>query len=175
MKATESFNSEFAKALITFFPAESAYYCSLYEADSICIYPIDKLSDVIKEYCNSTGQISEDDIIKIFNLGLASSCRKLCGESRCFFIRDGRIIISDYESIFADSLDEMGNGFMIAELIDWLVDRIYYESDGDTNRFFELFKGEVAKMPGSKDILSKMSVDDVINMSKIARRMLGRD
>ena len=30
-------------------------------------------------------------------------------------------------------------------------------------------------MPGSKDILSKMSVEDVIDMSKIARRMLGRE
>ena len=30
-------------------------------------------------------------------------------------------------------------------------------------------------MPGSKDLLSKMSVNDVIDMAKITRRMLGRD
>ena len=30
-------------------------------------------------------------------------------------------------------------------------------------------------MPGSKDLLSKMSVNDVIDMAKIARRMMGRD
>ena len=41
--------------------------------------------------------------------------------------------------------------------------------------FFDIFKDEVSKMPGSKDLLSKMSVNDVIDMAKITRRMLGRD
>ena len=48
-------------------------------------------------------------------------------------------------------------------------------ADDDVFDFFDTFKDEVSKMPGSRDLLSKMSVNDVIDMAKITRRMLGRD
>lgn len=174
-KATKNFNEEFVKALITFFPAESAYYYSLYNKH---IYPIGQLSDVIKEYCDSI--IDEDETMKIFKLGFsAKDCRRLSPESEsrqdCFVIYNGRIIFSNYKHIFADSLDEFGIDFVTTETINWFIDRIYYVAGDDAFDFFDIFKDEVSKMPGSKDILSKMSANDVIDMSKIARRMLGRD
>ena len=169
-----NFNDEFVKALITFFPAESAYYYSLHD---MYIHSMNELSDEIKEYCDST--IGEDETMKIFKLGLAAKdCRKSSSESGqdCFVIYRGKIIISNYKNIFADSLDEIGTDIIITEVIDWFINnRIHYMADGDAFVFFDIFKDEVSKMPGSKDLLSKMSVNDVIDMAKIARRMMGRD
>lgn len=180
MKTTKDFNEEFAKALITFFPAEAAYYCSLHNKPwNMYIYPIDKLSYVIKDYCDSTGRNGEDDTMKIFKLGLASKdCRGLFSpepKCDCFIIQSGRIVFSNYKSIFADSFEEFGADFMTAVVIDWFVDNIEYTANNDIFIFFNDFKDEVSKIPGSKDILSKMSVNDVIDMAKITRRMLGRD
>lgn len=168
-----NFNEEFIKALVTFFPAEAAYYYSLHD---MYMHPMNELSDVIKEYCDST--IGEDETVKIFKLGLTSKdCRESSSESGqdCFVIYGGKIIISNYKNIFADSLDEIGTNIIITEAIDWFIDRIYYMADDDAFVFFDIFKDEVSKMPGSKDLLSKMSVNDVIDMAKITRRMLGRD
>ena len=117
--------------------------------------------------------------MKIFKLGLAAKdCRKSSSGSGqdCFVIYGGKIIISNYKNIFADSLDVIGTDIITTEAIDWFINnRIYYMADGDAFVFFDIFKDEVSKMPGSKDLLSKMSVNDVIDMAKIARRMLGRD
>ena len=171
-----NFNEEFVKALITFFPAESAYYYSLHD---MYMHSMNELSDVIKEYCDST--IGEDETMKIFKLGLtAKDCRKSSSESEsgqdCFIIYGGKIIISNYKNIFADSLDVIGTDIIITEAIDWFINnRIYYMADDDAFVFFDIFKDEVSKMPGSRDLLSKMSVNDVIDMAKITRRMLGRD
>ena len=168
-----NFNEEFIKALVTFFPAEAAYYYSLHD---MYIHPMNELSYVIKEYCNST--IGEDKTMKIFKLGLAAKdCRKSSSESGqdCFVIYGGKIIISNYKNIFADSLDVIGTDIIITEAIDWFIDHIYYMADDDAFVFFDIFKDEVSKMPDSKDLLSKMSVNDVIDMAKITRRMLGRD
>ena len=174
MKTTNTnFNEEFIKALVTFFPAEAAYYYSLHD---MYMHSINELSDVIKEYCDST--IGEDKTIKIFKLGLAAKdCRKSSSESGqdCFVIYGGKIIISNYKDIFADSLDEIGTDIIITEAIDWFIDRIYYMADDDAFVFFDIFKDEVSKMSGSRDVLFKMSVEDVIDMAKITRRMLGRD
>lgn len=174
MKTTNTiFNEEFIKALVTFFPAEAAYYYSLH--DMLYIHPMNELSYVIKENCGST--IGEDKTMKIFKLGLAAKdFRKSSSESGqdCFVIYGGKIIISNYKNIFADSLNEIGN-IIITEVIDWFIDRIYYMADDDAFVFFDIFKDEVSKMPGSKDVLFKMSVEDVIDMAKITRRMLGRD
>lgn len=174
MEATNTnFNEEFIKALVTFFPAEAAYYYSLHD---MYIHPMNELSYVIKEYCNST--IGEDKTMKIFKLGLAAKdCRKSSSESGqdCFVIYGGKIIISNYKNIFADSLDVIGTDIIITEAIDWFIDHIYYMADDDAFVFFDIFKDEVSKMPDSKDLLSKMSVNDVIDMAKITRRMLGRD
>lgn len=175
MKTTNTnFNEEFIKALVTFFPAEEAYYYSLHD---MYMHSMNELSDVIKEYCDST--IGEDETMKIFKLGLAAKdCRKSSSGSEsgqdCFVIYGGKIIISNYKNIFADSLNEIGN-IIITEVIDWFIDRIYYMADDDAFVFFDTFKDEVSKMPGSKDVLFKMSVEDVIDMAKITRRMLGRD
>lgn len=177
MKTTNmNFYKEFIKALVTFFPAEVAYYYSLH--DMLYIHPMNELSYVIKEYCDST--IGEDKTMKIFKLGLAAKdCRKSSSgsESRqdCFVIYGDKIIISNYKNIFADSLDEIGTDIIITEAIDWFVDRICYMADDDVFDFFDTFKDEVSKMPGSRDVLFKMSVEDVIDMAKITRRMLGRD
>ena len=169
-----NFNEEFVKALITFFPAESAYY---YSINDMYINSMNELSDEIKEYCDST--IGEDETMKIFKLGLAAKdCRKSSSGSGqdCFVIYGGKIIISNYKNIFADSLDVIGTDIITTEAIDWFINnRIYYMADGDAFVFFDIFKDEVSKMPDSKDLLSKMSVNDVIDMAKIARRMLGRD
>ena len=174
MKTTNTnFNEEFIKALVTFFPAEAAYYYSLHD---MYMHSINELSDVIKEYCGST--IGEDKTMKIFKLGLAAKdCRKSSSESGqdCFVIYGGKIIISNYKDIFADSLDEIGTDIIITEAIDWFIDRICYMADDDVFDFFDTFKDEVSKMPGSRDVLFKMSVEDVIDMAKITRRMLGRD
>ena len=174
MKTTNTnFNEEFIKALVTFFPAEAAYYYSLHD---MYMHSMNELSDVIKEYYDST--IGEDETMKIFKLGLAAKdCRKSSSESGqdCFVIYGGKIIISNYKNIFADSLDEIGTDIIITEAINWFIDRICYMADDDVFDFFDTFKDEVSKMPGSKDLLSKMSVNDVIDMAKIARRMLGRD
>ena len=177
MEATNTnFNEEFIKALVTFFPAESAYYYSLHD---MYMHSINELSDVIKEYCDST--IGEDETMKIFKLGLAAKdCRKSSSGSEsgqdCFVIYGGKIILSNYKNIFADSLDVIGTDIITTEAIDWFINnRIYYMADGDAFVFFDIFKDEVSKMPGSKDLLSKMSVNDVIDMAKITRRMLGRD
>lgn len=174
MKTTNTnFNEEFIKALVTFFPAEAAYYYSLYD---MYMHSMNELSDVIKEYCDST--IGEDKTMKIFKLGLAAKdCRKSSSESGqdCFIIYGGKIIISNYKNIFADSLDEIGTDIITTEAIDWFIDRICYMADDDAFVFFDIFKDEVSKMPGSKDVLFKMSVEDVIDMAKITRRMLGRD
>ena len=175
MEATNTnFNEEFIKALITFFPAEAAYYYSLHD---MYMHSINELSDVIKEYCDST--IGEDETMKIFKLGLAAKdCRESSSESEqdCFVIYGGKIILSNYKNIFADSLDVIGTDIIITEAIDWFINnRICYMADGDAFVFFDIFKNEVSKMPGSKDLLSKMSVNDVIDMAKITRRMLGRD
>lgn len=175
MKTTNTnFNEEFIKALVTFFPAEAAYYYSLHD---MYMHSMNELSDVIKEYCDST--IGEDETMKIFKLGLAAKdCRKSSSGSEsgqdCFVIYGGKIIISNYKNIFADSLNEIGN-IIITEVIDWFIDRIYYMADDDAFVFFDIFKDEVSKMPGSKYVLFKMSVEDVIDMAKITRRMLGRD
>ena len=175
MKTTNmNFNEEFIKALVTFFPAEAAYYYSLH--DMLYIHPMNELSYVIKENCDST--IGEDKTMKIFKLGLAAKdCRKSSSESGqdCFVIYRGKIIISNYKNIFADSLDEIGTDIIITEAINWFIDRICCMADDDVFVFFDIFKDEVSKMPGSKDILFKMSVEDVIDMAKITRRMLGRD
>lgn len=177
MKNTNTnFNEEFIKALVTFFPAEAAYYYSLH--DMLYIHPMNELSYVIKEYCGST--IGEDKTMKIFKLGLAAKdCRKSSSGSEsgqdCFVIYGGKIIISNYKNIFADSLDEIGTDIIITEAIDWFIDRIYYMADDDAFVFFDIFKDEVSKMSGSRDVLFKMSVEDVIDMAKITRRMLGRD
>lgn len=170
-----NFNEEFIKALVTFFPAEAAYYYSLHD---MYMHSMNELSDVIKEYCDST--IGEDETMKIFKLGLAAKdCRKSSSGSEsgqdCFIIYGGKIIISNYKNIFADSLDVIGTDIITTEAIDWFIDRIYYMADDDVFVFFDIFKDEVSKMPGSKDLLSKMSVEDVIDMAKITRRMLGRD
>lgn len=174
MKTTNTnFNEEFIKALVTFFPAEAAYYYSLHD---MYMHSINELSDVIKEYCDST--IGEDKTMKIFKLGLAAKdCRKSSSESGqdCFVIYGGKIIISNYKNIFADSLDEISTDIIITEAIDWFIDRICYMADDDAFVFFDIFKDEVSKMPGSRDVLFKMSVEDVIDMAKITRRMLGRD
>lgn len=176
MKTTNTnFNEEFIKALVTFFPAEAAYYYGLHDMH---MHSMNELSDAIKEYCDST--IGEDETMKIFKLGLAAKdCRKSSSGSEsgqdCFVIYGGKIILSNYKNIFADSLDEIGTDIITTEAIDWFIDRIYYMADDDAFVFFDIFKDEVSKMPGSKDILSKMSVNDVIDMAKIARRMLGRD
>ena len=174
MKTTNTnFNEEFIKALVTFFPAEAAYYYSLHD---MYMHSMNELSDVIKEYCDST--IGEDETMKIFKLGLAAKdCRKSSSESGqdCFIIYGGKIIISNYKNIFADSLDEIGTDIITTEAIDWFIDRICYMADDDAFVFFDIFKDEVSKMPGSKDVLFKMSVEDVIDMAKITRRMLGRD
>lgn len=176
MKNTNTnFNEEFIKALVTFFPAEAAYYYSLHD---MYMHSINELSDVIKEYCDST--IGEDETMKIFKLGLAAKdCRKSSSGSEsgqdCFVIYGGKIIISNYKNIFADSLDEIGTDIIITEAIDWFIDRICYMADDDAFVFFDIFKDEVSKMPGSRDVLFKMSVEDVIDMAKITRRMLGRD
>ena len=179
METTENFNEEFVEALVTFFPAEAAYYCSLYGKTDMHIYPIDKLGCVIKKYYNDTCYNDEDKMMKIFSLGLASrDCRDHFSgepECNCFFIRNGRIVFSNYKNIFADSFEEFGTDFITAEVYEWFVDLIYYRADDDVFIFFDDFKEKVSEMPGSKDILSKMSVEDVIDMSKIARRMLGRD
>ena len=172
-----NFNEEFVKALITFFPAESAYYYSLH--DMLYIHPMNELSYVIKEYCNST--IGEDKTMKIFKLGLAAKdCRESSSESEsgqdCFVIYGSKIIISNYKNIFIDSLDVIGTDIITTEAIYWFINnRIYYMADGDAFVFFDIFKDEVSKMPGSRDVLFKMSVEDVIDMAKITRRMLGRD
>lgn len=171
-----NFNEEFIKALVTFFPAEAAYYYSLHD---MYMHSMNELSDVIKEYCDST--IGEDETMKIFKLGLAAKdCRKSSSESEsgqdCFVIYGGKIIISNYKNIFADSSDVIGTDIITTEAIDWFINnRICYMADGDAFVFFDIFKEEVSKMPGSKDLLSKMSVNDVIDMAKITRRMLGRD
>ena len=175
METNTNFNEEFIKALVTFFPAEAAYYYSLHD---MYMYPINELSDVIKEYCDST--IGEDETMKIFKLGLAAKdCRKsssgLESGQDCFVIYGGKIIISNYKNIFADSLDEIGTDIIITEAINWFIDHICYMADDDVFDFFDTFKDEVSKMPGSRDLLSKMSVNDVIDMAKITRRMLGHD
>ena len=101
MKNTNTnFNEEFIKALVTFFPAEAAYYYSLH--DMLYIHPMNELSYVIKEYCGST--IGEDKTMKIFKLGLAAKdCRKSSSGSEsgqdCFVIYGGKIIISNYKNI----------------------------------------------------------------------------
>lgn len=175
MEATNTnFNEEFIKALVTFFPAEAAYYYSLHD---MYMHSINELSDVIKEYCDST--IGEDETMKIFKLWLAAKdCRESSSESGqdCFVIYGGKIILSNYKNIFADSLDVIGTDIITTEAIDWFINnRICYMADNDAFVFFDIFKDEVSKMPGSKDLLSKMSVNDVIDMAKITRRMLGRD
>ena len=173
METNTNFNEEFIKALVTFFPAEAAYYYSLHD---MYMHSMNELSDVIKEYCDST--IGEDKTMKIFKLGLAAKdCRKSSSESGqdCFVIYGGKIIISNYKNIFADSLDEIGTDIIITEAINWFIDHIYYMADDDVFDFFDTFKDEVSKMPGSRDVLFKMSVEDVIDMAKITRRMLGRD
>lgn len=178
MKTNKNINEEFAVALVTFFPAEAAYFCSLYGDSNMHIYPMDKLEWAVKEYCNDT-IAGGNSMMKFFNLGLASKdCRKFISkepECNCFFIRNGRIIFSDYKHIFADSFEEFGTDFITAEVYEWFIELIYYRANDDVFDFFDDFKEKVAEMPGSKDILSKMSVDDVIDMAKIARRMLGRE
>ena len=138
-----NFNEEFVKALITFFPAEAAYYYSLHD---MYMHSINELSDVIKEYCDST--IGEDETMKIFKLGLAAKdCRKSSSESEsgqdCFIIYGGKIIISNYKNIFADSLDVIGTDIIITEAIDWFINnRICYMADDDAFVFFDIFKLE---------------------------------
>lgn len=166
-------NEEFVRNLIAFFPAETAYYYSLCENFNPYIYPMDKLAYVIKDYCNSTGHNGEDEVIKIFNFGRASlDYRTKVLKYDCFFICNGNIIFSDYKSIFAVIIDESDTDFIISEIIDWFVGRI---RNDDVFHFFESFKSTVAKMSEYKDTLSKMSVDDINNMSNLTKKMLGHD
>lgn len=166
-------NEEFVKNLIGFFPAETAYYYSICENFKPYIYPMDKLAYVIKDYCNSTGHNGEGKVIKIFNLGRASFVyRTEVLKYDCFLLCNDNIIFSDYKSIFTVIIGESSNDFILSEIIDWFVGRIH---NSDVFHFFESFKSTVAKMSENRDTLSKMSVEDVIDMAKITRRMLGRD
>lgn len=166
-------NEEFVRNLIAFFPAETAYYYSLCEEFKPYIYPMDKLEYVIKDYCNSTGRNGEDEVLKIFNLGRASlDYRTKVSKYDCFFLCNGNIIFSNYKSIFALLTDEFNTDFIMSEIIDWFVGHIH---NNDIFHFFESFKSTVAKMSENGDILSKMSVDDINNMSNLTKKMLGYD
>ena len=179
MENNENINEEeeLAEALVVLFPGEAAYYCSFYGDPDMHIYPIDKLEWVINKYYGGT---DSNNAMKIFNLGLASlDCRKFFSEGPdrdCFFIRNGRMVFSDYKHIFDDAFNEFGTDFITAEVFDWFTKLIRSRAKNDAFNFFYDFKKRVSGMPDSnKDILSKMSVLDVIDMYKRARRMLGRD